>query len=267
MATTARMIFTAITGKRSLHQRVMDEVEQLPESLEQLLCLRVVKESLHQRKELKILVAGKIATGKSTLVEALIGECRRVDTRVTKTVQVYVREIIGIVIKVYDTPPLHDSSQLLDMAHIENMQRSCDGCDLFLFCISMLETRLRRNSPDVIIMESLSKIPRLWERTVIVLTFANALPILQCAENPEEKHDLFTREYECWKTVIKDILIKDVGLPSSTAKKIPIIPAGHYRAPHLPGQMYWLTALWLHCFIKLEEMSAAVMPVANVYHK
>lgn len=255
----------------SLFERLHEELERLPESFEDLSSLSTIQEMMrHYDMNLKILVTGKVGNGKSTLVNALTGsrdaeEGGLSTERCTKEVNCYMRNANGVNIEIYDSPGLQDESQQKNVRYIEMMQRACRGYDLSLFCISMTETRLLKTSHDIITMKALTTAfgEEYWKRTVIVLTLANSIPQATTTENVEEKNEIFEREYEDWKTKIKEVLTKQVELPSSIADNVPIIPAGHYKMKHLFNQQYWLGNLWLQCFLRLDESAAAAMLVAN----
>lgn len=255
-----------------IFERLMQDIQQLPESFEDLSALPAIQEMMmHHDMELKVLVAGQTGTGKSTLVNALSASNEAKVSGIsrdgcTKEVRCYKRVVNSVAIEIYDTPGLQDVSQLQDVEYIKMMERACKGYDLSLFCVSMRETRLPKSGSNVATMTALSKAfsnEQYWNSTVIVLTFANVVPQAHVAQDAEQQNRIFKHEFEAWKKVIKEALIEDVGVPPSIADKVPIIPAGHYHKPCLFSQQNWLSNLWLQCFCRLKESAAASMLVAN----
>lgn len=259
-----------------LFEQLRDEVQKMPDSFDSLMHLPSIKKIMQaNKKEIAVLVAGKMGNGKSTLVNALIGkQVVKVPEFVitegdTKKVTPY--ECVGndTVIKVYDTPGLQDDSDSRDTEYIAEMRRACPGYDLSLLCVKMSDTRLTHNCGDVITMKVLSEAfskenSDYWKKTVIVLTMANALPQLTLVQKAEEKEAKFRECFDHWKKTIRDALVKQLSVPDSIAKIVPIVPAGHYNMPHLFGQQYWLSNLWLHCLSKMHLSAAGIFLVINI---
>ncbi len=92
--------------------------------------------------------------------------------------------------------------------------------------------------------------PQFWNNTVIVLTCFNCVSddVNIRYLKTDEKTKAVEAKLQEWKDQIVKILIGDVKINRTVAEKVLIVPAGHYREPHLPVCEYWLSKLWLQCF-------------------
>ena len=105
-------------------------------------------ESIKNAKEIRLLIIGNTGTGKSTLINGLIGE-EVAEVRyglqtsgVTRKVEPYERMIAGIKVVIYDSPGFYDGTGQ-DKAYLNELYRLChEGIDLVMFAIGM-ENRSR----------------------------------------------------------------------------------------------------------------------------
>lgn len=245
-------------------EQLRQQIHQSPDSYEDLSVLPAIKDmKKHYKLELKILVAGRSGSGKSTLVNALFACTDASVTKegCTKGVRCCNSIANGVTIHICDYDVVF---QQQDVKYIPMIGKADKGYDLSLFCINMAATR-----PDIIdTMEALSKAFSkedldYWNNTIIVLTFANVLPHASITEDSAQQDKIFKRELKSWKKIIKEVLIEYVGVPTTTAEKVPIIPAGYYRKPHLFYIRNWLSELWMQCLLRTNELAAASLLVAN----
>lgn len=133
-------------------------------------------EELRRRKEpVKILVIGPTGSGKSALVNVLIGEDLAMDAHgarsVTLNLGIFKGEFIGIKIEAYDTTGFSDSNGKSDEKIVRDIAKN-KGFDLILICIRMdsrVDDKVREMFTVLVTMIG----KEMWERTVVVLTFAN----------------------------------------------------------------------------------------------
>ncbi len=200
---------------------------------------------------ISVFVSGKTGTGKSTLVNALLGEkvAKEGDTLDPETSEVksFTEKIQEIDVTVWDSPGLQDGTKNEDK-YLEDIKSKCNGkIDLLLYCISMNATRFMSGCRDIEAMNKLTKIlgPEIWENAMIILTSANKeiRSLKKMLPDPEAK---FNERLKEWRTTIVQYLRKDVGISSEVAHNIPILPAGRIEIPFLlEDHRPWLSHLWI----------------------
>ena len=190
---------------------------------------------------IQILVMGKIGVGKSTLVNALIGEyvSETADSmlRVTNTLVKGRTSKNGILINICDTPGL--DIDLEDDNTLQYTLQECGKIDLFLFCMRMTDKFDRMQ------IEQIKTITRIygrdiWKKALFVLTFANTY-------KPDQKK-IFDYKLEEWTQVLKRQISNIIG--PELGNKVPVIPAGH-EAPDLPDRASWISELWIQGFKRM----------------
>ena len=97
-------------------------------------------EKIKSAKEFRLIVIGKTGTGKSTLINGLIGapvakvEYDLTTEGVTEKVESYPSKINDIEIVAYDSPGLEDGSGK-EEDYLEEIYQTCQqGIDLVIFC-------------------------------------------------------------------------------------------------------------------------------------
>ena len=149
-------------------------------------------EALKQRGEpVNILVIGPIGAGKSTLVNILLGDKSNniaIDGHgaqpVTLKLAIFDGEFMGIKIKAYDTTGFSDSNGKSDEDIVKEIARN-KGFDLILICMRMdsrVDDKVREMFTVLVTMIG----KEMWERTVVVLTFANFFLQLKSVKDGEE---------------------------------------------------------------------------------
>ena len=219
------------------------------------------------RGRIEILVTGRTGTGKSTLVNALVGK-RVADTGselsvVTKNVKGYeVKTEDGVDIVVWDSPGLQDGSGK-DSEYLAELKEKCSNVDVIIYCIDVSAARARLNGEDDTHMSDFRAIQKLtatfgqswWEHSIFVLTRANALEA-ELKVKPDAK-ERFNERIQDWKDRIHATLLGE-GAKREIVDEIPVLPAGYITKPHLPGRRYWLSTLWI---VFLERAKARSQPM------
>ena len=155
-------------------QEVKEENENLDAEDERRIQEKV--EALRRRAEpVSILVIGPTGSGKSTLINALMGktmaEAGHGAKGVTTKVGEYEGEFKGVKIKIYDTIGFRDSEGRSDGSILKEIA-AVNKFDLVLVCMK-LEGRVNRDIKKVFVELALSLRKEMWRRTIVVATFAN----------------------------------------------------------------------------------------------
>ena len=212
-----------------------------------LICL-IVRGSLlgSEPASVKILVLGRTGSGKSTLTNNILGrkQIASVGHRLfpeTKTVSVYQGEVHGVSVTVCDTPGLGDASEK-EEEYMKKIKASCDDPDLVIFCLSMDNTRWHTDDENAI--KTVSKLLgiKVWEHSVLVLTFADRL-----VDNlPESK---VVEDFEQRRSDLEQLFKKSLNKISKALRNKIIVSAvsakGHRRS--IPGVDDWMTDLMVTC--------------------
>jgi len=202
------------------------------------------------RKTFSLLITGKTGTGKSSLVNALVGKPDAKEGRdkvhCTEKVTPYQICIENVEIRVWDSPGLQDGGAGNDERYLAEMKSKIPKQpDLVIFCFKMDDTRFRPEDQKVFTLLTAHFGKKLWENAVIALTFANKV------DHPDfpDKKAYFLEEGENWQKMITSFLSKEIKLDSTLIKSLPIVPTGYSR-PHtiLPDGGDWLSKFWMACF-------------------
>ena len=119
-----------------------------------------LNEWIKSSSSVSIFVTGKTATGKSTLVNGIVGTvvCKEGHTIKPETTQVESFDLTknGIKMIVWDSPGLHDGTTE-ESKYLDDIQSNCkENIDLILYCIDMSATRFVPGNPDIKAMKQLT---------------------------------------------------------------------------------------------------------------
>ena len=243
MATPSDSINTAQESRDSREiEASVDTYSLLEEEIEKL------KEEC---KEFSLLVAGKTGVGKSTLLNALtesdvFKSCGNRSTAGTKCLEKYEFVRNGVTITAWDSPGFQDKAGK-QVEYKDELLKNCNEVDLVLYCISLKDTRSDLGDDASAlkqITEALSV--NVWQKSVIVLTQANKLE-KRLELDKKNLESSFAKQIDLWKEEVQKAL-QECGVEESVTKEIPVVPAGHIKRKHLPGQKYWLSNLWFKIF-------------------
>ena len=209
-------------------------------------------EWIKKSSSVNIFVTGKTGTGKSTLINGIVGsevapEGDNLHAETTR-VQMYQLKIGSILVKVWDSPGLQDGTEN-EEEYLKDIKSNCCGnVDLFMYCVDMSQTRFVPGNCDIKAMQKLSQTlgEEMWKNTLFVLTFANKyIWEIEDRVKPDEIPKNFSLEIVTWKDLIHSALQNEVGLDPELVKTIEVVPAGDSFTPEIyPGDGLWLSKLW-----------------------
>ena len=204
-------------------------------------------------KKMSIMCCGPTGTGKSTLLngllgpEALLGKFEvgnSLECRGTSKVEERKFNKDDIEVTVWDTPGM-EGVESQDRQFLDEIKGRCSEYDLFLYCINIMEARATdlfdEKSSLVKFTETFGV--KLWENSVVILTKANGFQAhLEVEKELDENLNVekkFKEKVSKWKTRVHKELRK-LGVDKKHLKKLPVLPAGIAASPHLPGYDFWL---------------------------
>ena len=144
-------------------------------------------------------------------------------------------------VKTTRVPALSDATGYKDERYFRQDVMEIKSANLVIYCVDMSETRLRGS-----VLRTLQELKPDWRRTVIVLTFADALPALvRHRDNPAfPRGEYFSAKLAQWSEELKAML-KHIGVEQKVLTKIRFYPVGDEPGDLLPNGEAWLPPLSL----------------------
>ena len=214
--------------------------------------------------EFSFLAVGKTGVGKSTLLNALtetqtftVGHEQ--STTGTKIITRYEFDRNGVSITVWDSPGFQDCSGQ-EEEYKKELKNNCSKVDLLLFCITLEEVRSDLEQDGSALQQITDALGvEVWEKSVFTLTFANTLEnrLEMDGKKGAGLEAAFDERIGFWKEKIR-VALQQAGVEDSVIQEIPVVPAGHFRRKHLPGQQYWLSNLWFRIFKAVKDEPAKI---------
>lgn len=225
----------------------------------------------HECPVFGVLVVGETGTGKSTLINNLIGEdianegnsLQSETDRISK----YTMNVEGVSVALYDTPGLDDSRCTSDEEYLKKMRRilQTGAIKLVIYCFKLTETRMRRSL--IRTFEEYNKIGMKWDRTVIALTFADSVkpPVKETKKQGFDMVHYFDDRVTMTHAEITKTLVEIVGVTQKDADHILCKPTTSDPDELLLNGKRWFVPLWLDILqllsppaaLRLFEMNAS----------
>ena len=207
-----------------------------------------------------ILVIGRTGVGKSTLINNLLGkEVASVGHTLkseTPMVKPHEYSVEGVPIIVYDTPGLGDVRGEEDEAkHLDNMKDLLGKgkIHLVVYCFQMTKSLVLSSHKGA--LHKYHQIGVDWKRSIIALTFADALYIPK--NNPYfTLSDFFDMRVDFWQDEVKK-LVEELDVKLDMATQLKVFPTSLLPTDRLPNENSWYVPLWLH-IVKILSPAASV---------
>lgn len=226
----------------------------------------------------RILVTGKTGTGKSSLVNSVLGKQVAVVGQTlnpqTSEVSSFETKIKGIKVIVWDSPGLQDGLEN-EKLYLEDIKKKCsDKIDLLLYCIAMDSPRFFTGSRDI---ESMVKLTDalgkgIWKNAVVVLTCANRFitgkqsTMVPSDDIDEKFKPVFYKRLKEWQFHIMKCLQEDLRLPIETTAILPILPTGVSGKPLLlKGFQPWLSNFWMESVLVTKSEAQPALIKMNLH--
>ena len=228
---------------------------------------------IDESKSVNIFITGKTGTGKTTLVNSLVGnivsqEGTSLDPGTTN-VSRYRYKLGEIAVNVWDTPGLQDGTGQ-EAEYVRDISRRWKKIDLFVYCVRMSETRFVSGNPDIISMRLLDETlgSSIWKNALLVLSFANDVVNLGTTRGlqGEALEEYFEGKVEDWKDQLHLVLQEEIGVPEEIVESIDVVPAGyHRRLQLLPNGECWMSRLWLKALAACSSRAQPAFIKINEY--
>ena len=234
-----------------------------------------IRAILQSSNKISILIVGKTGTGKSSLVNGLVGK-QVADEGIglstsgtTQHVSAYHTMVRDVKITIFDSPGLQDGSGMED-TYLDEMKRKCGDIDLMIFALRITESKFVRNNPDAVAMGKITTTfgPSVWKKTIVVLTCADAVEAMNPNMrdmNHTDKVWFFRKLVNDFSSAIQDTLINDLHVPEDIVCELKTVPTGHSSVSRLVDGTLWFSNFWMECLTVIETPEArAAMLRLNV---
>lgn len=219
-------------------------IEALPQNVKNKV------EELREKKEpVNILVIGPSCSGKSTLINALLGdtvaETGHGAMPVTRGVKFYEGKFIDIDINVYDTVGFGDSEGSSSRSIVKKIADN-NRFDLMLICLRLDERPDKIDKEMFLVLGAMIK-EEVWKRSIVVLTFANMFVQLKSVKE-QDPMDATNGKIREFRQYVHRHLSRRVS--QETLSNIPFCIAGDVVVEKIidaDDESGWLTKLWAAC--------------------
>ena len=195
-----------------------------------------------RRRNFKILVIGDCGSGKTTLVNNLLGEEIAQD-HAPSILSTFHGVFQGVPITVHETSGQENPDAEGNAGYMNELHALLSGgeVDVIIYCFKATETRMRDS-----LVRSLQRYHSMgldWRKTVIALTFADVLPIPKSARQNRsyDQARYFDSRVAEWKQMIAQTLTNQICVPIEGLKLAPVTGDS---IEELPNHERWSGPMW-----------------------
>ena len=194
------------------------------------------------KQSLSILVIGEQGSGKTSLINNLLGDEIAKEGDDTPAISTFKGMVQGVSVTVYEASSL----SVEDEQHRRQVQELIlSGAITFiLYCFKMSETRMCQSLTDTFKVFNSAGVN--WSKTVIALTFAYSVPVPKAT-----RHDLnfnmkqhFFMHVKEWTDQVHCVITSEVDVPMQTAGLVAMLPTTGDPDELLPTGEEWCSTLW-----------------------
>ena len=226
-----------------------------------------------------LVIAGQSGVGKSTLVKNLLRlSDQDADAPVARhsEVKCHNNRIKDTNITIIDTPGLVGVSEYDKVRILAQLSEKTNGkADMLLYCVRMAPgSRIGESDHKIIKLLTIAFTPRIWERTILVLTHADDVKKMSEGNATlEKKLEQYAKSFE---TMLQSILIdhnvtvipvlQDEGIEIRPAKQIAAVPAGRTRDEEILPHKKWNVSIYEEVLRKCKiDAIPALLSVLDVF--
>ena len=198
-----------------------------------------------RKRNIKILVIGDCGSGKTTLVNNLLGE-EIAQEQAPSILSTFQGVFQGVPVSVHETSGLENPDAEGDMEFKKDMRSLLRGgnVDVIIYCLKATETRMRDS-----LVNSLRRYHNMgldWRKTVIALTFADVLPIPRHVRQ-ERSYDparYFNARVAEWKQTLEQTLTSRIEVSIELARELKVVPTTGDPGEELLNHEKWFGQMW-----------------------
>ena len=198
-----------------------------------------------RRRSINILVIGDCGSGKTTLVNNLLGE-EIAQEQAPAILSTFQGVFQGVSVTVHETSGLENPDAEGDTEFKKKMHLLLRGgkIDLVIYCLKATETKMRDSLVNS--LQTYHDLGLDWRKTVIALTYADNLPISKTVRE-ERSYDPvrhFNERVAEWKQTLAHTLTSRFGVSIGLAGELKVAPTTGDPAEELLNHEKWFGQMW-----------------------
>ena len=197
----------------------------------------------------RILVAGKMGSGKTTFIKGLTSKfVPSLDPLLPHTTEVTAYEGCheGFCFIFFDTPGLKDSEYANDYEYLSEMVKNSGEPNLLIFAIKMDDYVIEEEDKEVIGNVTKAFGWKVWQKAMFILTFANRLEKVGEPPDGVKSTNYFSETFDMHHTSIVNAL-EAQNVDKEVINKIDVVPVGVISEPIIPAHSLgksWIDNFW-----------------------
>ena len=218
--------------------------------------------SHHLKAPLSILIIGETGSGKSTLVNNLLGEdvakVGKTTESETSDITLHKGRVRGVDVRIFDTPGLRDSrNEKQDSRTLEKLKSHFKSgqFSLVIFCFPLNAVRMSQDKIDI--LKDYHKIGIPWHRTFIALTLADTAHLTLPENDPADAYEI--KLVDWWERITTTLTALD-GISEEVAEKLKerVFPTTYKQSTKLPNGQEWYTPMWISILEHMDPEATAL---------